>query len=113
MAYEIGLSSAGKVMDEQLFAAYRDAGLSCMEISRDLYGFEKVDFADVKQLADRYGIRLWSLHLPFDPFHILDPSSCRRREAQGNGKAFYGAYLQRRGNRCRQICRSREHRTDH
>lgn len=83
MAYEIGLSSAGKVMDEQLFAAYRDAGLSCMEISRDLYGFEKVDFADVKQLADRYGIRLRSLHLPFDPFHILDPSSAdgeKRRE---------------------------------
>lgn len=71
---KIGLSSCSKPFSEQLFKDYEEAGISAMEISYNLETTNEYDFALAKSYADKYGIELWSLHLPFMPFSIIDIS---------------------------------------
>lgn len=73
--FKLGLSSCGKTINDALFAAYRDAGISCMEISISLQECESFDFDHAAALAKKYGVTLWSFHLPFMPFAQLDISS--------------------------------------
>jgi sugar phosphate isomerase/epimerase len=61
-------------MAEERMAAFREAGLTVMEISDGMPGYERLNFAAARQLADKYGITLRSMHLPFAPFTQLDPS---------------------------------------
>lgn len=63
--YKIGLSSCGKPLCEELFKQYRDAGITAMEISVDALEYAGLDYDSLKTWADKYGIELWSLHLPF------------------------------------------------
>lgn len=65
----------GKELDEKAFAAYKDNGISHMEISFGSYDDTlNLDFKEYKRLADKYGVTLWSFHLPFAPFTALNPS---------------------------------------
>lgn len=73
--YRIGLSSCGKPLCEGLFKEYRDAGISAMEISLKLEDCEKCNLREVKTWADRNGVELWSYHLPFAPFEVIDISA--------------------------------------
>ena len=73
MKYELGLSSCGKELNEKLFAEYQKNGITKMEISERYY--ENFDFKEVARLSQKYGVELWSLHLPFYPEEILDISS--------------------------------------
>jgi sugar phosphate isomerase/epimerase len=34
-----------------------------------------LDFHNARELANEYGVELWSLHLPFLPFNVIDPSN--------------------------------------
>jgi len=63
--WEVGLSSCGKEINEDLFKAYKAAGIKYMEISLDANGVEDFDLKEAKRLADQYGVILWSYHLPF------------------------------------------------
>ena len=73
--YRIGLSSCGKTLGEALFSAYREAGISDMEISLKTDALERLDLASTCESARRGGVRIHSLHLPFMPFPVLDISS--------------------------------------
>ena len=68
---KIGLSSCGKVFGEELFAAYAAAGIEAMEVSvgRERV-LEGVDLSEVARLAERYGVELWSYHLPFPEYNL-------------------------------------------
>ena len=73
--YRIGLSSCSKEMNEELFAGFQRAGITAMEISQKLEDCEACDLEQVKKWADQYGVELWSYHLPFAPFEVIDISS--------------------------------------
>ena len=67
--YKIGLSS-GSNITEELFANYQRAGISAMEISVSLDKYGTLDYAEIARLAEKYGITLWSFHLPFWKYDI-------------------------------------------
>ncbi len=72
--YQIGLSTCGKNINDDLFRNFRDAGLSAMEISTAPENHLKLDWNSISEMSKRYNIKLWSYHLPFQPFENLDVS---------------------------------------
>ena len=70
--YPIGLSTCNALPTEDLFAAFAAAGIPKMEISTNMRGYEQINLAAAKALSERYGIEIWSLHLPFSPFSEMD-----------------------------------------
>ena len=69
------LSTSGRYATRATFEAYKSAGIEAMEISDGtVENADLIDFPALKALADEYGITLWSHHLPFAPFHVIDPS---------------------------------------
>lgn len=71
---KIGLSTNGKTIDEALFQGYRDAGIDAMEISTTYDKYADLDYPQIEAWAKKYGITLWSFHLPFGPFEEIDLS---------------------------------------
>lgn len=71
--YRIGLSTCNKVINDALFRDYAENGITEAEISQA--GYADFDYRNAKKLSDRYGVRLWSLHLPFFPFSEIDISA--------------------------------------
>ena len=71
----IGLSTCGKSINEDLFRAYAESGIACMELSHEKRIIDNLDYTEIASLSKKYGVRLWSLHLPFCPFEELDVSN--------------------------------------
>ena len=71
--YKIGLSS-GSNITEELFAAYQKAGIDAMEISVSLDKYDTLDYAEISRLAEKYGVKLWSFHLPFWKYDLSSAS---------------------------------------
>ncbi len=76
---KIGLSSCGKPLREETFSAYAEAGIEAMElcVGREKV-LEGVDLSEVARLAERYGVELWSYHLPFPEFNLASRWDERR-----------------------------------
>ncbi|MBP3360282.1 MAG: sugar phosphate isomerase/epimerase [Clostridia bacterium] len=72
--YEIGLSTCGKVICEDLFKMYQQSGITVMEISPAVDEYDDINYKKIKLWAEEYNIRLWSFHLPFAPFSEIDIS---------------------------------------
>lgn len=72
--FPIGLSSCGKILNEALFRAYRESGISHMEISPKTEAYDTLDYKSIAAWAKEYGVTLWSFHLPFLPFDRLELS---------------------------------------
>ena len=75
MVYAIGLSTCGKEINEDLFRAYREAGITCAEITMNYDRYPDADYRQIARDAQIQGISLTSMHLPFGPFHQIDISS--------------------------------------
>ena len=74
--FETALSTNGKEIGEELFRQYGEAKIGMAELSFGNVGSEtKVDLRETKRLADKYGVKIWSFHLPFMPFKTVDISS--------------------------------------
>lgn len=73
--FKTGLSSCGKIPEEPLFREFAEAGIEVMEISPDQGGYDSLDLAKLKRLADAYGVELRSFHLQYYPFGQVDISS--------------------------------------
>ena len=73
--FKVGLSSCGNPLNEELFRAYAEAGITEMEISPKAEDCDTLDIAPAVQYAKTYGVHLWSFHLPFHPFTRLNPAS--------------------------------------
>lgn len=73
--YKTGLSTCSKPVAEEKFAGYSAAGLSVMEISDTIEGYARLDYEGVRRLAEKYGVQIWSMHLPFMPFSEIDISA--------------------------------------
>lgn len=65
--YEIGLSTCDKLLDEALFIEYKSAGITAMEVCLTKEEYDTLDFSWLKSTAEKYAIKLNSLHLPFYP----------------------------------------------
>ena len=94
--YPIGLSNCGAALNEAWFAGCAAAGIRKMEISHNKAAFGALDLAAVKALSERYGVEIWSLHLPFSPFSELDPSALDEAFRQ-NTVAYFTDLMRRAG----------------
>ena len=72
--YEIGLSTPGFI-NERLFSDMADAGIKHIEISVDKRQSDALDYGKLKEWSEKYGVSLWSFHLPFYPFSEIDISN--------------------------------------
>lgn len=72
--YNIGLSTARKVICEDLFKQYNKAGITKMEISLRFDEYKDINYEQIKEWAEKYSIDIWSFHLPFEPFSQIDVS---------------------------------------
>lgn len=73
--HKIGLSTSGKTIDYNLFKNYKDAGIDYAEVSLPQELYVLPDYKFVKKVADDTGVHLWSYHLPFKPFDLIDISA--------------------------------------
>ncbi len=75
--FKIGLSVPGRAdikITEEMFREYSEAKISSLELSfSHMDGI--FDFKEMKRLADKWGLELWSYHLPFLPFDRIDISN--------------------------------------
>lgn len=82
--WEIGASTSGhKTVGRELFEEYAKAGLKKMEVSVKYNGlspdkcyeiFKMLDINELKKLALKTGVEIWSYHLPFGNFSF-NPAS--------------------------------------
>lgn len=90
--YKIGLSTCGKLAAEEQFIDYQRSGISAMEVS---VGYDKcgeIDFKEMSELSLRYGVELWSFHLPFAPFSKLEIS---QKELANATVAYFETLIQK------------------
>lgn len=71
--YNIGLSTPDDI-GEDLFRVYQHSGISYMEISVASEKYSSLNYKEIYEWSTKYGIELWSFHLPFSPFSKLDIS---------------------------------------
>ena len=73
---KIGASFNAPFITENIFQQYKEAGIEYMEVSCSyIDDYDKIDFPKIKELSEKYGVKLWSYHLPFFPFEEVDISS--------------------------------------
>lgn len=75
--YKLGVSSYGWELNEQMFEKLHKANIDAVEISMLADEYKNINYKEVGALAKKYGIKLWSYHLPlqFAPLPEIDPSS--------------------------------------
>ena len=91
---KIGLSNSGFKLTEENLRLLRESGVDAIEISMPLDALYEMDYEAVGKMAKRNGIALWSYHLPFLPFSILDISSPDEALRAGTVK-IYGEMIKK------------------
>ncbi len=86
--YKIGLSSCGFYLTEENFQKLNNSGIDVIELSMSLNEYENTNPKAVLNLSKRYNVALWSYHLPFMPFNVIDISSLHR-ELRDNAMKLY------------------------
>lgn len=77
--YKIGLSSGGFLLTEENFKKLSESGIESVEISMDLENHFLIKHKEVSNYSKKYGVELWSYHLPFD-FETIDVSSIKKEQ---------------------------------
>ena len=73
--YKVGLSSCGKTLNEQLFADFAEHGIDAIEISPEWFEYRNLNYQNLYDFSRRYGIMLWSYHLPFPSTDICSSNN--------------------------------------
>lgn len=89
--YKIGLSSYQDV-NEEFFNHCAEAGISLMELSVSAEKYDKLPYGEISNWSKRYGVGIWSFHLPFSPFEELDLS---RKELSKNTVAYLSELIKK------------------
>ena len=71
--YRLGVSTP-KAIDEEMFKLYSEAGVEQMEVSVNKEQSEALDYDALLEWSKKYGVELYSFHLPFMPFDQIDIS---------------------------------------
>lgn len=72
--YKIGVSTPAAI-DEEMFKLYNQAKISQMEVSVNKELSEALEYEKLHEWSERYGVELYSFHLPFWPFDQIDISN--------------------------------------
>lgn len=75
----VGLSTCGKRISEDLFHAYRNAGITDMEIENGTQNCNDLNYHLLHTWSKHYGVKLWSYHLPFEPSEEICTSKIELR----------------------------------
>ena len=86
--FKVGLSTTDKEISAELLEQYAVAGMNYMEISTDYEIYNNYDWHNFKKQADSLGVNIYSFHLPFKPFEILDMSSADKEKRQHSMKYY-------------------------
>ncbi len=79
--YRVGMSTCDMNMDKKSFMELAQNGIFDIEISKsDCKDYDGLDFRNIKKTAEESGINIWSFHLPFAPFDLLDISSAEKEK---------------------------------
>ncbi len=73
--YKIGLSSSAFALNDETLGKIAKSGIEAIEISEGYDGSLALDYKELSALSSKYGLKLWSFHLPFFPFKKIDISS--------------------------------------
>ncbi len=73
--YKIGLSSCGFDLTEENFSKLQASKIDAIEVSMSTEKYNSIDYKGLKALSNKYGIELWSYHLPFFPFDTINIAS--------------------------------------
>lgn len=73
--FPVGLSLGVARHNEENFAALAKSGITHIEVAPAYSNYQKLDFPKLKEFSRRYGIKLWSFHLPFSGPDTLDIAS--------------------------------------
>lgn len=72
--FRLGVSTPCKI-DEEMFKKYSAAGITHMEVSVNKELSEALNYDDLLAWSRKYGVALYSFHLPFMPFQDIDIST--------------------------------------
>ena len=89
--YKIGVSTP-KAIDEEMFKLYKEANIEKMEVSVDKWLSEALDYDKLLEWSKKYGIELYSFHLPFWPFDEIDIS---KPDIAKRSVAYLEAYIEK------------------
>lgn len=73
--YKVGLSSCAFALTEESFKKLAQSNIAAIEISMAADQYAAINYKELQKLARQYQIDLWSYHLPFGPFRVIDISS--------------------------------------
>lgn len=77
--FRLGLSCCGSQnLTDKDFENYVKAGIMTMEMSFSYTRYDSLEWKHIGKKAAKYGVELWSLHLPFLPFEQLNPVSPKK-----------------------------------
>ena len=94
----LGVSSCGfQDLSEKDFEELQKAGVREVEISLNYDKYDALDYKTIKNRADRYDINLWSFHLPFRPFGLVN-IACLDKEIRDNTIKLQSEYIKRAGD---------------
>ncbi len=85
---KIGLSTCSHPITEEFFKQYADAGISCMEVSVEIDKAEDLDWPSIFAWSQKYGVELWSFHLPFYKNNLSSPDEEKRLKSVENYTDF-------------------------
>ena len=69
---KIGVSGGCVELTEENLAKMSKAGITAVELSSSPVFQSEADYGILKKTAEKYGVDLWSCHLPFYPFEDFD-----------------------------------------
>lgn len=95
--FRLGLSVCGRPLVDTEFEEYANAGIKSMEISIGNEALENLDWKALKLRAEKFGVELWTLHLPFLPFAELDPASHNRGKREYTVK-YLSPFIKKAGD---------------
>lgn len=94
--FMLGMSGCGRALNDEEFESYAKNNIGAMEISHGGEALDRLDWKDVQRKAEKYGVELWSLHLPFLPFSTLDPASLNKEKREYTVK-YQSEYIKKAG----------------
>lgn len=76
--FRIGKSTSGMNLNKETFETLKKAGFDAVEVSYPVGGYENINYEELGKIAAETGIELWSYHIPFSPFDIIDISDVNK-----------------------------------
>lgn len=87
--FRLGLSCCGcQDLQDSDFENYVSAGIKTMELSFSFDKYDTLKWDEIGKRASKFGVELWSLHLPFLPFAEINPASLDKAVRNNTVKYF-------------------------